>query len=442
VDQCTLGRSLFLPVKLPLDLSVLPTASALTVFVCCFRPLVRRAGPHTNVWFAGWGFLLIHYMSLLCMGGHDRPRDRVLFLLATLAVEMCGLCFMLAASDARHTWMHRILIAEMGAPILLQTILYSFRVQSYALALAVNLLLVVPAVHLAILPLARSRRFNVLAAAFALLAAALIPLTGASPRIVQSAMLCALFLAVAFLTLVYAARITRGVGLMVGGLTLWGFSYLLHASVWLESNAHLNSAIVDLPRFIVAAGMILSLLDEYVGRTESLALHDPLTGLPNRRLFEDHLENAIEESTRTRTPIACLVIDVDNFKYINDNFGHPVGDGLLQALAKRLSWNLGPKDMLARTGGDEFTAVLVEAADEYHIRFIAGAMMAAGCVPVSIQQHSIDVRISIGIAVSPQDAGDGSELHKAADDAMYRAKRRGGSVIAFANEEVPQIHAV
>jgi diguanylate cyclase (GGDEF)-like protein len=156
-------------------------------------------------------------------------------------------------------------------------------------------------------------------------------------------------------------------------------------------------------------------------------------------LFEYRLGEAIEEYARTGTPVACLVIDVDKFKYINDTFGHPVGDGLLQALAKRLSWNLGPRDMLARTGGDEFTAVIVEAADEYHVRFIAGAMMAAGCVPVSIKQHAIDVHISIGIAVSPQDGRDSNALHKAADDAMYRAKRHGGGVIVFAGEEVPQL---
>ena len=275
-----------------------------------------------------------------------------------------------------------------------------------------------------------------------MLGATLLPFYRADPYVALNITLCALFLGAAYLAFLYAGRITRGTGLMVVGFVVWGLSYLLQANGWLESNVHLNHAVLDLPRYVVAAAMILSLLDEFVGRTESLALHDPLTGLPNRRLFENRLDQAIEDSIRTRTPIACLVIDVDNFKYINDTFGHPVGDGLLQALSKRLSWNLGPRDMLARTGGDEFTAVLVEAADEYHIRFIAGAMMAAGCVPVSIQEHSIDVRISIGIAVSPQDAGDSSELHKAADDAMYRAKRRGGSVVAFANEEVPQIHAV
>lgn len=424
-----------------MDLSVLPTLSVLTVFVCCFRPLVRRAGPHTEIWFLGWTFLLIHYGAMLLPDG-DRLRDLIGVLVSIWSVELCGLCFIWAASNARTNRANRILTIELGIPILLQSFLYAFNFGGYAIRLTATLLLLTPALHLLILPRHRPRAFGRIAGAFALLSVALIPFNRTDSYIVLNVIQCAIFLSAAYLIFTYTAKVTRGTALMIGGVTVWALTYLLQGIGWAQSNASLNLALLDLPRYIAAAGMVLSLLDEYVGRTESLALHDPLTGLPNRRLFEKRLDQAIEESIRTRTPVACLVIDVDNFKYINDTFGHPVGDGLLQALSKRLSWNLGPHDMLARTGGDEFTAVLVEAADEYHIRFIAGAMMAAGCIPVSILDHEIDVRISIGIAVSPQDAGDSSELHKAADDAMYCAKRRGGSVIAFANEEVPQIHAV
>jgi len=423
------------------DLSVLPTLSALAVFVGCFRPLVRRAGPQTDACFVAWTFLLIHYVVLLLPNG-DTLRDSIGVLVSIWAVELCGLCFMWAACNARSTHTNQILTFELGIPILFQSFLYVFNFDGYTIRLTATLLLLIPALHLLIVPLYRSRALNRIAGAFALLAVGLIPFTRADSYIVLNVIQCALFLSASYLIFTFTPKVTRGTVLMVGGMVVWALTYLLQGIGWVESNVHLNRALLDFPRYVTAAGMVLSLLDEYVGRTESLALHDPLTGLPNRRLFENRLDEAIEESRRTHTPIACLVIDVDNFKYINDTHGHPVGDGLLQALAKRLSWNLGPRDMLARTGGDEFTAVLVEAADEYHVRFIAGAMMAAGCIPVSIQQHSIDVRISIGIAVSPQDADDSTELHKAADDAMYRAKRRGGSIVAFANEEVPQIHAV
>jgi diguanylate cyclase (GGDEF)-like protein len=424
------------------DLSVLPTLCALTVFVCCFRPLVRRAGPHTNVWFAGWGFLLLHYVALLLNNGQRGLQDSLRTVFALCTLDLCALCFVFAASNAEPARVNVLFIAELSLPLFLQSFITAFGVTHHLWSFVVFALLLVPGAHLLLLPQQRSRTFNQFAIGIALLAVGLTPFVHLRPNVVQSILFSGLFVSAAYLIVLDNARLTRGTGLMVTGLTLWGLSYLLTTNSWLQLNVHLQSAILDLPKFLAAAGMILSLLDDYVGRTESLALHDPLTGLPNRRLFELRLDQAIEDSARTRTPIACLVIDVDNFKYINDTFGHPVGDGLLKALAKRLSWNLGPRDMLARTGGDEFTAVLVEAADEYHIRFIAGAMMAAGCVPVSIHQHAIDVRISIGIAVSPQDAGDSSELHKAADDAMYQAKRRGGSLVAFANEAVPQIHAV
>jgi diguanylate cyclase (GGDEF)-like protein len=401
------------------DLSVLPTLYGLIVFVGCFRPLVRRAGP-TGTGLAG----------------------SLIQLLLLWSVDICALCFLWAASNGRVTRFNRIFILELAVPVLLQSGLLIFDVQSRWLRLTATLLLMAPAVHLLVWPRYRTIVFNRLAVAFAILAALIAVFYKADPYLISGILLGAIFLSTAYLCFVHATRISRGIVVMIAGLVLWAITCPLQSLDVLEAGAAIGRAILDMPRYLLAAGMILFFLDEYVTRTERLALHDPLTGLPNRRMFERRLDQAIEESRRTFTPVACLVIDVDDFKYINDTYGHPVGDGLLQALAKRLSWNLGPRDLLARTGGDEFTAVLVEAADEYHVRFIAGAMMAAGCVPVSIHQHSIDVHISIGIAVSPQDAGDSNSLHKAADDAMYLAKRRGGGLVAFANEEAPQIHAV
>lgn len=424
-----------------MDLSVLPELIGLGVFVCCFRPLVRRAGPHTNIWFAGWGFLLLHYFAVMFPTGNTL-RGEARDLAAIWAMELCGFCFLLAASNAPVTRQSRLLALELGIPIFLQSLLYVLDIHSIFLHLLASLLLAVPAIHLLLVPTDRTRQFGHLAGAFAILAVGLAPFSKVDGFIILEIILCALFLAAAYLTATYAMRITRGVVTMTAGLVLWALSFLLQATPHLPEAILLSHAVIDLPRYICAGGMILMLLDDYTQRADSLALHDPLTGLPNRRNFDTRLDQALTESERTGVPVACLVIDVDRFKYINDTFGHPVGDGLLQALAKRLSWNLGPNDMLARTGGDEFTAILVEAADETHIRFIAGAMMAAGCVPVSIQQHLIDVHLSIGIAVAPRDAETTADLHRTADEAMYRAKRHGGSGMAFAHEEVGQIHVV
>ncbi len=385
--------------------------------------------------------MLLHYAALIPVSVQGIA-GQALDLSSVWGMELCGFCFMLAASNAPVTRQSGILAGELSVPVFLQSFLYIAEVQHKALSTAVVLLFAVPAVHLLLIPRDRSPQFNHLAGAFALLAIGLAPFGGSNPLLLLDVILCVLFLAAAYLTATYAARISRGTVTMTIGLVIWGLSFLLQAANRLPTLLVVNHSLLDLPRYVVGAGMILLLVDEYTRRADSLALHDPLTGLPNRRSFDARLDEALTEAMLTGTPVACLVIDLDKFKYINDTFGHPVGDALLQALAKRLSWNLGPRDMLARTGGDEFTAILVEAGDESHIRFIAGAMMAAGCVPISIQQHLIDVRLSIGISVAPRDAVTTADLHRTADEAMYRAKRHGGSGIAFCQEEVSQIHAL
>ena len=185
----------------------------------------------------------------------------------------------------------------------------------------------------------------------------------------------------------------------------------------------------------MAGGIILTLLEEHIRCTERLAMHDPLTDLANRRMFEERLASALEEARTERTTIACLVIDVDNFKTINDTLGHDAGDQILRALSVRLAWHISSRDLLARTGGDEFTALLAGVHNEDHLKFVAGAMMSAASVPILVDNKPVDVRISIGIALSPDHADDTEGLRRAADQAMYSAKRRGGSILAFAGEE-------
>jgi diguanylate cyclase (GGDEF)-like protein len=198
---------------------------------------------------------------------------------------------------------------------------------------------------------------------------------------------------------------------------------------------HPPDTLLELPIYLMAGGIVLTLLEEHIRTTERLAMHDPLTNLANRRMFEEKLAATLAEARVQRTTIACLVIDVDNFKTINDTLGHDAGDQILRALAARLAWHISPRDLLARTGGDEFTALLAGVHNEHHLSFVASAMMSAACVPILVDNKQVDVRISIGIALSPDHADDTEGLRRAADQAMYSAKRRGGSLLAFAGEE-------
>jgi diguanylate cyclase (GGDEF)-like protein len=159
--------------------------------------------------------------------------------------------------------------------------------------------------------------------------------------------------------------------------------------------------------------------------TRHQALHDPLTGLPNRALFRDRLEHALAGSRRRDTTLAVLFLDVDNFKVVNDSLGHEAGDELLSALAPRLCEALRSGDTVARFGGDEFVLLCEDVVDEQEALEIAERVKQCFCEPLPISGGERHVSASIGVAM-PSAAGDGPEsLLRDADAAMYRAKERG-----------------
>lgn len=417
-----------------MDLSYLPDILALTVFIVGFRPLVRRVGSHADVWFIGWSFVLLHDLSMML--GSSRGTDHRFALLVSIwSLDLCGLTFMAVAANVPVRRINWPLVVEIAIPVLLQSGLYALNTGNKAVRELACLVFLLPGIHMLVRAKDRSRSVLALSVVFGVFGALMIPIAAHKPALVADGFLLLLFLSAAYFYLVSAQKITRGVVAAVTGLTLWGLSYPVLA--WMARfypGLHADRALTDLPRNLVVAGIILTLLEEHVQRTERLAMHDPLTDLPNRRLFEERLIATMAEAQIDRTTVACLVIDVDNFKTINDTFGHEAGDQLLRALAVRLSWHISPRDMLARTGGDEFTALLAGVSDEHHLRFIASAMMSAGSVPIAIEGQSVDVKISIGIALSPDHADDIDGLRRAADEAMYSAKRRGGSTLAFAGE--------
>ena len=273
-------------------------------------------------------------------------------------------------------------------------------------------------------------------ASFAIFGIVMIPVVLHSVHVAEQTSLMLVYLSTAYLYFVSADRHSRGVIAATVGFAAWGVICPLSQGItYFFPTIKIERTFLDLPVYFVVIGIMLTLLEEHVERTERLAMHDPLTDLPNRRMFESRLIATMEEARIHRTTVACLVIDVDNFKQINDTLGHEAGDQLLRALAVRLSWHMTPRDILARTGGDEFTALLAGVNDEHHLRFIAGAMMSAGSVPIIVDGKPVDLRISIGIALSPDHADDIDSLRRAADQAMYTAKRRGGSMLAFADED-------
>lgn len=161
------------------------------------------------------------------------------------------------------------------------------------------------------------------------------------------------------------------------------------------------------------------------------ANYDPLTGLPNRRLFLDRLEQEITKARRSGLSIALLFIDLDHFKAVNDTRGHQAGDCLLVEASHRISGSVRATDTVARLGGDEFTVIMAELADTDRVAEVAQAIVAALSAPYCIAGDMAHISASVGITVYPNDGGDTDSLLKNADQAMYAAKESGRNGYAY-----------
>lgn len=170
-------------------------------------------------------------------------------------------------------------------------------------------------------------------------------------------------------------------------------------------------------------------------RMQYQATHDTLTGLGNRWAFQQHLQECMQQAQVTGEPSALLLLDLDNFKAINDGYGHPAGDHVLQEVAKRLKAVLRSQGWLARLGGDEF-AVLLPHADADVAAQWAEQILHAMQAPCAWGQVQLEFGTSIGVGLSPLDARDPPSLMRCADMAMYRAKERGRGNFVFYEESM------
>jgi diguanylate cyclase (GGDEF)-like protein/PAS domain S-box-containing protein len=162
-------------------------------------------------------------------------------------------------------------------------------------------------------------------------------------------------------------------------------------------------------------------------RMSYLAQHDCLTELPNRMLLNDRLTQAIALSLRHGKSLAVLFLDVDHFKHINDSLGHAIGDQLLKSIAQRLVACVRSSDTVSRQGGDEFVVLLSEVAQPKDAAFTADKILAAVSKPHRIGDQNLNVTVSVGIGVYPDDGADAETLLRNADLALFHAKSHGRS---------------
>lgn len=162
------------------------------------------------------------------------------------------------------------------------------------------------------------------------------------------------------------------------------------------------------------------------------ATHDPLTGLPNRALFGDRLEQAVPQADRRRSLVGVMFIDLDLFKHVNDTLGHAGGDRLLVEISRRLQHRVRPSDTVSRQGGDEFMVLLQEIARNEDLPSIAEKLLASiADEPFNLDGHRIHLSASIGISIYPTDGADADTLMRQADQALHRAKADGRNTYRF-----------
>jgi len=175
----------------------------------------------------------------------------------------------------------------------------------------------------------------------------------------------------------------------------------------------------------------ISTIKEFQEQVSFLTHHDPLTGLPNRLLFEARLEHALQRAHRDNELIAVLFVGLDNFKSVNDALSHPVGDKVLQGIGQRLATLIRRGDTLARIGGDEFLIILEGVTDTKSVAMFAEKLLFTVAEPVQIEGRQLHIQTSVGISLYPDDGNDVTTLLKQADTALNLAKSNGANQYAF-----------
>ena len=410
-----------------MNYATLPNLLALSILVSVFWAISRKnTGYQVQVWLVGWALILLHFVA-----GAPAVRNPVAVRLATALSLDClflaSVTFVISVSAIATSRRRQI---ELAVAIGLPCLAYSHgQIWEISSPVYYYVLLVIGPLAPLTLFLRYSKKSQLyksggVVATLAVTAAAAAGVVRGNPGLGITVLLASLNLAAAFMYWNQYKRTSAGVLTTVAGFLFWGAvfptSLLLEVFVPL---AKIESEVWNIPKYLVAVGMILTLLEDQIARSTYLAYHDALTELPNRRLLDDRLDQAIVYAARNRSKIAVFVLDLDHFKEVNDSFGHRFGDATLRKVVERLSSRIRASDTLARSGGDEFT-VLSHVSSSDGAEVLLQGLESALEEPIFVEGKEVQTGVSIGVAVYPDDGQTADELHAAADRAMYVAKTR------------------
>lgn len=415
-----------------MNIQLLPDLAAMATLLTILYFLRRRHRQEdVGLWITGMLFIFLEaiahvfYMS-------SGPRHVPAHVVALDAYLAAGMIFLWAASKGlfprRATLVYLLINA---VPLAVVQTMYAMdirRAGPYRMAAACGLVLGLIAPLLAARSLRIGKAWWLVALQFAVWSSVWIFGSTAMYRDAAYIPLFVIYFATAVLFQFSLPRKSLGKVAIVMGFAVWALVFLLHS--WVSNRPEyipVAAEVWDWQKFLVTIGMLLVMLERQVTSNEWLALHDQLTGLPNRRKFEERLAQSIRQSQSNGTRTAVMMIDLNGFKAINDSQGHDTGDLLLQQIAHGLRHAIRSHDTLARLGGDEFIIVTsdlpIDAPVAQIIRACTARIDEALRKPFTIAGQKLTVSGSVGVAVFPDDAADEVLLRRLADQRMYEQKR-------------------
>ncbi|HEY0163471.1 MAG TPA: GGDEF domain-containing protein [Edaphobacter sp.] len=423
-----------------MNYAFLPDLSALTILIVILL-LLRRRHPQrqVNLWLLGLFLTLIESSAHIFYAPDGLPIT-ALHTIVIICYLLAGLVFVWASGDYQRSDKKSLLFLLINSfPLLGMAVMYGlhqFHVASFMPWIAFGLVAGVASS----LYLHRSPLYATLLA----IGWIFLGITAYDAKF-RDATYWSLGVVYSIATVNFYRKLPRrstGRLAIVTGFCIWAFFFFLHPFiVTYRTYADIASHVWNMQKSLISIGMILVMLEEQVNCNRWLALHDELTGLPNRRSFEDHLISSLERCRRNHSTLAVFMLDLDGFKQINDTHGHHAGDQLLRHVASSLTEHVSGFDSIARLGGDEFTLLACTPSSTETVELLRDSIREATEKPFVFDGQTLSVSASIGIALFPEDADDATRLLRIADLRMYSLKQARTPLRHIRLDSVPALTA-
>lgn len=430
-----------------LDWGKLPDVGAVALLTTAFATVARRSRTAvSSYWLTGWIMVAIHFAAFF-FAPLPGIAGQIAVFIGLAALPWAGILFMLAAVPYRDEPSARWMLFALVCAYTLYVGLWTLTPAVTWAMIPAALLFGAAPLTVALLSLGKVNHLLrwITVTLHLALAAFLVVFQqhpGNGAELALNAVLFTIYFGCCLHFMYVCRQLTAGAFITAAGFLAWASVFVAAPSmhVFLPS-FHLENEVWNLPKYVVAIGMILLILEEQIEHNKHLALHDELTGLPNRRLFQDRLANALERARRSGAQAALLLVDLDRFKQVNDTVGHHIGDLVLKKAGDIFQGRVRRSDTVARTGGDEFSIILEEPTSRDEAEHVGRSLIQLLHEPLFLDGHRVQIGASVGIAVFPEDAPTAEALRIAADLRMYKRKHETRAAESTYSRPIPVIES-